>query len=89
MAASPWKEAPQELGPAESGWGAFTVIGFDIRFVGAEMAPFVFPALKRRTVATGRRRDQRPLPACDRRVWAREAADRAAGELGVVEPRGT
>jgi hypothetical protein len=50
VAASPGKEAAQELGPAESGRRAFTAIGLDLGFVvGAVMSSFVFPALNRRT----------------------------------------
>ena len=58
MAAPPGEEAPQELRPAESGCSALAVVSLDLGgVVGALIASFVFPALKRLTLAAGRRHE--------------------------------
>jgi phosphohistidine swiveling domain-containing protein len=61
VAASTGKEALQELRPAESGCSAFAAARLDIGVVvGALMASFVLPALKRCTVPADRGRWPHP-----------------------------
>jgi hypothetical protein len=81
VAASPGKEEPQELRPAEAGRNALAAVRLAGGFVGgALMASFVFPALKRRTVPA----DCGRWPHPDSALWLDVRAEHGLALPGEV-----